>query len=315
MSIKKPKLGCIPGYEYGNAICYSGYRDGQSPVSGEFPSKQEIADDLNLLNEHWDYLRLYDCSKHADRVLSVILSQDLDFKVMLGSDMKAEVSNPECPWGADYEETPLSDNRGLNDEEIDRMIQLALRYPDVVCSLSIGNEATVDWSDHLVPVDRLISFVRRIKHGILQPVTFCENYVPWIGKLKPLVDELDFLSVHTYPVWEYKTMDEALEYSRQNYHSVADFYPDKHVVITEAGWTTRSNGQGIEVNKASDNLQLEYLEQLQDWSKREKVLTFIFEAFDKSWKGSEDPDEPEKHWVLYRVDRSPKKCLRKILDN
>ena len=304
-------MGCIPGYEYGNAICYSGYRNDQSPVSGDFPTEDEITEDLNLLEGHWAYLRLYDCSTHADRVLSVISSQGLDFKVMLGSDMKAEVSNPGCPWGASYKDSQLSKNKNHNSEEIDRMIQLAVRYPEIVCSVSIGNEASVDWSDHLVPVARLISFVHRIKLTVLLPVTFCENYLPWIDKLKPLVDELDFLSIHTYPVWEFKTIDEALDFSQQNYHSVADIYPDKPVVITEAGWTTRSNGQGIEADNASEDLQQEYLEQLLDWSRREKVLTFIFEAFDEPWKGSADPDEPEKHWGLCRVDRSAKKFLRK----
>ena len=43
-----------------------------------------------------------------------------------------------------------------------------------------------------------------IKVSAKQPVTFCENYVPWLDKLKGLVEEVDFISIHTYPVWEYK---------------------------------------------------------------------------------------------------------------
>jgi exo-beta-1,3-glucanase (GH17 family) len=109
----------------------------------------------------------------------------------------------------------------------------------------VGNEASVDWTDHLVPAENLIAYVRRIKSVIKFPVTFCENYVPWTSKLKELVAEIDFISVHTYPAWEYKTIDNALEYTKQNYYSVADCYPGKPVVITEAGWTTASNGRGI----------------------------------------------------------------------
>jgi exo-beta-1,3-glucanase (GH17 family) len=36
---------------------------------------------------------------------------------------------------------------------------------------------------------------------------------------------------------------------------------------------------------------------------------YYFEAFDENWKGSSDPLEPEKHWGLYRADRTPKLAL------
>ena len=67
---------------------------------------------------------------------------------------------------------------------------------------------------------------------------------PWGDKLAPLVEELDFLSVHTYPVWEYKTIDSALSYTKGNYASVALKYPHKPVVITEAGMGNQSQWQG-----------------------------------------------------------------------
>ena len=56
--------------------------------------------------------------------------------------------------------------------------------------------------------------------------------------LVPLADELDFIAIHTYPAWEYRSIHDALEYTKQNYHAVVDHYPGKTVVITEAGWTT-----------------------------------------------------------------------------
>ncbi|MFT5142074.1 MAG: exo-beta-1,3-glucanase (GH17 family) [Rhodothermales bacterium] len=184
------------------------------------------------------------------------------------------------------------------------------RYPEIAFSVSVGNEATVERNDHMVPVDRLIEFVRRVKKAIQQPVTFCENYVPWTGKLEPLAAELDFISVHTYPVWEYQSIENALEYTKQNYYSVADHYPDKQVVITEAGWTTGSNGRGIEPWNASQELQAIYCRQLVEWSTEQRITTFLFEAFDEPWKGSEEPMEPEKHWGLFGVDRKPKLVMQ-----
>jgi exo-beta-1,3-glucanase (GH17 family) len=42
------------------------------------------------------------------------------------------------------------------------------------------------------------------------------------------------------------------------------------------------------------------------WSEEEKITIFFFEAFDEPWKGSNDPDEPEKHWGIYDVNRKKK---------
>ena len=301
----------IPNIQHGNAICYSGYRDGQNPGSGIFPSYEEIKEDLLILAKNWKYLRLYDCSPHAETVLNVIDREKLRFKVMLGIDIAAEMSNPHCPWGADFSDEALDANRQHNSNEIERAIALSNRYAEIVFSLSVGNEASVEWTDHMVPVDSLVNYVKKIKAAIHQPVTFCENYDPWTYKLEPLAAELDFISVHTYPAWEYRTMEDALEYTKQNYHSVVNHYPGKPVVITEAGWTTASNGRGIEPWNASEELQASYYEQLLEWTTEERVLTFVFEAFDEPWKGSPDPQEPEKHWGLFDVTRRPKLVMQK----
>lgn len=298
--------------EFGNAICYSGYREDQSPLNQTYPEYQQICEDLGILRHNWQYLRLYDCSRHAELVLEVIEKEGFDFRVMLGANMCAEESNPNCPWGAEFSDEQLAANRQENSDEIDRMIALAKRYPKIVFAVSVGNEATVEWTDHLVPVDSLISYVRRIRKAVSHPVTFCENYVPWTHKLEPLAAELDFLSLHTYPVWEYRTIEAAMDYTLANYRSVADHYPGKPVVITEAGWTTNSNGRGIEPWNASQEFQAQYCRELIEWSKENQVLTFIFEAFDEPWKGSPDPMEPEKHWGIFTVDRQPKLVMQEI---
>ena len=82
---------------YGNAICYSGFRDGQNPA-GIHPSYNEIKEDLMLLVNNWKYIRLYDCDLHSKRVLQVIRDEGLDLRVMLGAFIVAEVNNYNCPW-------------------------------------------------------------------------------------------------------------------------------------------------------------------------------------------------------------------------
>lgn len=294
----------------GNAICYSGYREGQSPDSKVYPSVAEIREDLHLLARHWPLLRLYDCSPHAERVLQVIEEDRLPLRVMLGAYLGAEMNNFGCPWGATHSEQQLEANQRENAAELERCIALALEHEDIVFSVAVGNEATVDWTDHFVPVPQMIEYVRRVKAAVPQPVTFCENYVPWQHKLRELVTELDFISLHTYPVWEYKHIHEALDYTKDNVASVARLYPDKPIVITEAGWCTNSNGRGMNAEHAVQELQAVYLQDLMQWTRAEGLLCFVFEAFDEPWKGSPDPLEPEKHWGLFTVDRRPKLAMQ-----
>lgn len=295
---------------YTNAICYSGFRDGQSPETSTFPSYDEVKEDLLILQPHWKSLRLYDCDQHAETVLEVIKNEGLHFDVMLGAYIMAEKNNPECPWGGIYPNTVLAVNKKLNQKRIAKLISMANAYPEIISSVSAGNEATVSWTDHLVTVESLLEYVALLKKSVNQPVTFCENYVPWLDKLKPVGAELDFISIHTYPVWEYKTVDDALAYTIENYHAVAHAYPEKQVVISEAGWATKSNGRGIPPHHVNEELQREYINQLLDWAAIEGVLIYLFEAFDENWKGSDDPLEPEKHWGIYYADRTPKLVVR-----
>ncbi len=296
----------------GNAICYSGYRHGQSPDTQTYPSLVEIREDLHILSKNWRNLRLYDCSLHAERVLQVIREDQLDFQVMLGAYLGPEMNNFGCPWGGTYSEEALTKSIQANQAELDRLIVLANQYEDTIFSVAVGNEATVDWTDHFVPVHHMIDYVRYVKKSVKQPVTFCENYVPWQHKLRDLVPVVDFISIHTYPVWEYKHIHEALEYTKDNVLSVSRLYPDKPIVITEAGWATNSNGRGIQPEHSSQELQSIYYADLMQWSKESGILIFVFEAFDEPWKGSPDPMEPEKHWGLFTVDRQPKLVMREL---
>lgn len=296
-------------WTHGNAVCYSGYRKGQSPITGDYPSYDEVVEDLAILDRNWTYLRIYDAGHHANLVLRAVREEGFDFKVMLGASLQAEVSNPLCPWGGVYPDEKLAANKIENEAEMCRLVALAQEYENEVFAVSIGNEATVDWNDHMVPVEKMVRYARHVKQNVPQPITFCENYVPWRDKIKPLAAELDFISIHTYPIWEYKSIEDALAYTKENYYGVKQHYPLKEVIITEAGWCTTSNGRGMNAGDANEDLQAQYYAELMAWTNKEKILTCVFEAFDEPWKGSDDQSEPEKHWGLFFEDRTPKKVM------
>ena len=297
------------GIEPGRAICYSGFREGQVPGQS-YPTYDEVKEDLSILEPDFKYLRMYDCDPHTLTTLEVIRKEKFDFKLMLGAFIVAEMNNFNCPWGGVHTEEKLEANVALNQHKVQRLIELANQYPEIVFSLSVGNEACVGWTDHYVHENQVLEYTKQVQAAAKQPVTFCENYEPWHFKLEKLAHQLDFISIHTYPVWEYKHIDEALEYTKQNYYSVADKYREKAVVITEAGWATNSNGRGINPENVNELYQKIYFERLMAWVEEENILTFFFEAFDEPWKGSPEPLEPEKHWGIYKVDRTPKLVMQ-----
>ena len=100
------------------AVCYSGYRAGQSPAKRVYPSEAQVLADLQLLAGRFRHLRMYDCSPHCQLVLELIRREKLPFKVMIGAYLEAESSNPKCPWGGVYEEAVLLRNRRENQVQL-----------------------------------------------------------------------------------------------------------------------------------------------------------------------------------------------------
>ena len=297
------------------AVAYSGYREGQHPDRGAGavnPSRDDVLEDLGILVDHgFRLIRLYDAGEKATMTLEVIRDHELPVKVLLGMWLRAEVSNHEgCPWLEEpIPDDELAANRVINAAELERGIELARRYEDIVVAVNVGNEALVDWNDHMVPVEQVIAYVERVSAAVDQPVTVADNYVWWIEGGAELAAVVDFIGVHTYPAWEDKSIDEALTYTIENLSRVRAALPGKPIAVLEAGWATTASEFGA---RASEENQARYYRELHDWAAQNNVTVFFFEAFDEPWKG--DPNDPlgaEKHWGLFNVDRSPKRVMRR----
>ena len=175
-------------------------------------------------------------------------------------------------------------------------------------AVAVGNEPLVNWTDHMVPVESVIGYVRQVKKAVPQPVTVCDNYDWWSHHGAALARELDFISVHTYPQWENKDIDEAMSYTIANLQAVRRTIPNARMVITEAGWATVGKEFGT---RASEEKQKRYYHDLFEWTGKMNITTFFFEAFDEDWKGDEhDPLGAEKHWGLFTVERNAKLAMQ-----
>lgn len=293
----------------GNAICYGPHRDGQHP-GGPAPSAAEVRADLHLMLHHWSLLRLYGSVEVAETVLSVIRSDSLEMKVMLGAWIAVEQERDE--HGKVTAAYP--DAAGANQREVDAAIRLARAYPEIVVAVCVGNETQVSWSAHPSPLDILIGHLRRVRTGVSVPVTTADDFQYWLTPdSRALAREIDFITLHAHPMWNGQSLEQALPWLKDQVDAVRSVHPTASLVLGETGWATSVATVGEQTTlikgRPGEAEQRAFYRDVCAWTEAARLSCFFFEAFDENWKGGSDPAEVEKHWGLFRADRSPKLAI------
>lgn len=263
----------------GNGIAYSPYRDGESPDLGSVTSEANILEDLRLITQNWNLIRLYGAGAVSQRILKVIDENELPIKVLQGA------------W--------ISNDLSANTVEVNSAIRLANNYPDIVVAVNIGNEMLINSAHKISDVTKVVDYIRQTKQAISQPVTVNEVYGYWnLSTAQIIVDEIDFISVHIYAFWDSQSFANSLSYTQSLYESLQKRYPSKQIVIGEAGWPSSQEDQLIRPGVASiDNLQA-FFDSYKAWIDDQQIVSFYFAAFDENWKGG-DTLLVEKHWGLF----------------
>lgn len=182
-------------------------------------------------------------------------------------------------------------------------------------------------------------------------ITSSDNFASWGGggeeyhgeELEKLIRAVDYISLHTYPMhdthynpdfWGVSTtekdlsdteqiaeaMERALEYAVSQYQNTANYIKslgiDKAIHIGETGWASASNSHyGPEGSKATDEYKEGlYYKLIRDWSNREGISCFYFEAFDENWKDAGNPGGSENHFGLFTIDGQAKYPLWDLVD-
>ncbi len=298
----------LNGKWIGQGISYGPYREGQSP-GGLTPQREEILEDLQLISKHWNLLRLYGSREVAEDVLKVIQEEKLPLRVMLGAWITRETPSETLDAAASQAA------KRANRLETMAAIRLANEYPDEVIAVSVGNESQVYWSDHLTDPDVLIRYIQGVRGATLVPVTTADDYNFWNKpESQRIAAEVDFIVTHMHPLWNGVLLEAAMPWTKKTYADICEHHPNKLVVIGEVGWATQVHDEGEQAKlikgKAGEKQQRQYYQQFTDWASKEKVCSFFFEAFDESWKGGPHPNEVEKHWGLFDVNRQPKAAMR-----
>jgi exo-beta-1,3-glucanase (GH17 family) len=300
----------LGGRWIGNGIAYGMHRDGQSPTGAQ-PTRAQLTEDLKLLSQRWSFLRMYDASPTAALVLQIIREEKLPLVVMLGCWVAPETTPKGKEPGAG---DPHPEGVAANRAELERCVQIANAYPELVRGIIVGNETQIDWSDHRCGPEVLIRSLREVRARTQAPVTTADDFGFWITEQSLAVAaEVDFLDVHAYGMWGGQQLEAALAFTQEKLAAVQRRHPGRLLVLGEFGWATGRSNEGEQAKlikgKYGEPEQAVFFEQALAWTTREKVVNFWFEAFDETWKGGAHPDEVEKHWGLYRADRTPKRAL------
>jgi len=182
-------------------------------------------------------------------------------------------------------------------------------------------------------------------------VTSSDNFASWGGgsgeyhveDLKKLIKAVDYISMHTYPMhdthynpdfWGVKTSETSLsdkkkvdasmirarDYAVHQYQNVVKYIKslgvNKPVHIGETGWATQSNEHyGETGSKATDEYKsAKYYSLIRDWSDKNKVTCFYFEAFDEQWKDTSNPMGSENHFGLINLQSQAKFAIWELVD-
>lgn len=244
---------------------------------------------------HWQLLRIYGAGGIAETMLEIIRDSGIEMWVMLGV------------WIA-------PDDPEANQREVEAAIRLANAFPEIVVAVSVGNETQIFWSAHRSSVERLLEYVRVVRDGVTVPVTVADDFNFWNKPESQVVaEEIDFVTMHAHPMWNGMQVDEALPWLQEQLEIVRAMHPENTVVIGETGWATSVVGEGEQgeliKGQAGEAPQKQYYDAVRDWARSEGQVVFFFEAFDENWKGGSNPAEVEKHWGLFRADRTPKAAV------
>ncbi len=201
------------------------------------------------------------------------------------------------------------------------------------------------WVNHLQDLKKLKKLPKNLW------ITTSDNFASWGGgsseyhveDLSQLIKAVDYISLHTYPMhdthyhpvfWGTLANEEDLsekkkieavmlrarDYAISQYNSVVSYMKsigvNKPVHIGETGWASNDvKLYGNEGSKATDEFKAAlYYKLMREWTNKEKISCFYFEAFDENWKDSSSELGSENHFGLINLQSQAKYVLWDAID-
>jgi len=257
-AVEMPQPPLAPG-ERLYCVSYAPFRGEQNPLDATTHVEPwQIEEDLARLKAITGCVRTYSIEHGLDQVPEIARRQGL--KVLQGL------------W--------LSSNADKNRTQIETVVALAKRYPNVISAIVVGNEVLL--RGELSATD-LGNIIRNVKAASGLPVTYADVWEFWL-KNRDLLAAVDFVTIHILPYWEdfpipARTAAAHVDSIRR---MVGGQLPGKDILIGEVGWP--SAGRMREGALPSRSTQALVMHEVLAAAKRGQYRANLIEAFDQPWK-------------------------------
>ncbi len=256
---------------------FSPMRQHQNPLKGQYPTVEEISQDLSLLAGKAHAIRTYSVAETLGQIPKLAAEHGLN--VTLGG------------W--------ISDNQPSNEEEITQLIKLARRHHRQVVRVIVGNEALLRKE---VTPKQMIDYLDRVKQKVWAPVSLAEPWHIWLSHPE-LAGHVDYIAAHILPYWEGIAEEHAVDFVAARYAQLQQAFPDKPIVIAEVGWP--SYGRPLKEAVPSEANQATFLRRFLARANQEGYTYYVMEAFDQPWKQALE-GAIGTYWGVYDIQRKPK---------
>jgi exo-beta-1,3-glucanase (GH17 family) len=234
-------------------------RQGASPFIPKFKvSKSDIEEDLRLVKKVSGCVRTYGVSGGLDQVPQV--ARELGMKVRLGA------------W--------ISKDSVDNQRELDQAIALTKSHGDVIEVLVVGNEVLLRKE---LLASEIIVLLEQVKAQTSTPITYADVWEFWRSSPE-IASHVDSVAIHVLPYWEDEPVaaPEAVEHVFATFAEMQKVFVKKPLWIAETGWPAAGRQRRGAVPDAVT--QMQFIRQVTERARREKIDVNIIEAFDQPWK-------------------------------
>jgi exo-beta-1,3-glucanase (GH17 family)/cellulose synthase/poly-beta-1,6-N-acetylglucosamine synthase-like glycosyltransferase len=257
-------------------LAFSPFQRGQSGETNNWPTDDQIHDDLKRVARVTNRIRTYSVQGTLGDIPE--LASHLPLKVTLGA------------W--------IDDNASNNQAELSKLIEVAHTHRNVDRVL-VGNEVILRGN---LSTTELIADIEEARRALHVPVSTAEPWHIWLAH-PDLARSVDYITIHLLPYWEGLPVEDALRYTMEKLAQVQAAYPDKHIVIGEVGWP--SNGVDIGGARADRVNQALFMRKFFIEAQRRHLDYFVMEAFDQPWKTSFE-GRAAGYWGMMDLDRQAK---------
>jgi exo-beta-1,3-glucanase (GH17 family) len=274
---------------------YSPFQGNQSPNYETYPSNDQIIYDitnalLNLAGE----IALYSMDGTQSNIPAICSQYNLKC-------YPCAFLNPDFP--AD------------NTNQLSMLVTIAnYNYPTTL-GLIVGSEPMTLYGYNYQTLINNINSVRAATGGRL-PVGTRE--IPYEFYAHPdLVAACDFIMADIHPYWGQVPINQAAEWTVQQWQDLTNTYPGKRVIIGETGWPTAGTNtqwSNPSVVPTTGN-QAIFLTQFIPLANANNIEYFIFEYRDELWKIQENYGTVEQNWGLVDINTQKKEGLVDLLSS